>query len=120
MPGRRFAPLGLGEFHGEILPHAREVVDAQFLGVVGDAAVGQARQRPQFGDELVPLADDFVAGRYKLARETLEGGFIQDGAFEQRIAGPQRPRVSLQQRQVGGIRLRQERSTNRRRLRRRP
>ena len=45
---RPFAVARLREFDGEILFHARLVFDAQFLGVVGNAAIRQPRQRGKF------------------------------------------------------------------------
>ena len=72
-----FASARLGEFHGEILFHARLIFEAQFLGVVGDAAIGQPRERRKFGDEFAAQADDFVAELDEFGGETFQRGFIE-------------------------------------------
>ena len=47
-----FARPRLREFHGEIIFHARQIFDAQFLRVIGDAAIRQPRERGKFGNQV--------------------------------------------------------------------
>jgi hypothetical protein len=60
------------EFHGEILFHARLVFDAQFLRVVGNAAIRQPRERRKFrrqfaaGMRMISLPS-FTSSREKLS-----------------------------------------------------
>ncbi|MGP8020399.1 MAG: AMP-binding protein [Limisphaerales bacterium] len=52
---------GLRQLDGKILFHAWLIFDAQFLRVVGNAAIGQPCQRGKFRCQFTPGADDFVA-----------------------------------------------------------
>src|SRR4051812_13666600 len=100
-----FASAGLGEFDRKILLHTRLVFEAQVLGVVGNAAISQARERGEFGSEIVPEADDFIAETDKFVGEAVESGFVGLALFQQSIARAQGLRVTLKQRQIGTLRL---------------
>ena len=69
------------EFHGEIILHARRVFDAQFLGVIGNAAIREACERGKFRHQLAARADEVVAELYKFGGKTGERGFVRGALF---------------------------------------
>ena len=66
------------------------------------------QQRRKFGRQLAAALQELVAEVNQLARKTLQRRFIGCPLFEQRIAGAERMRVALQQRQIGRVRLRKQ------------
>jgi len=100
-----FAGVGLGEFKGEIVFDAGLVFQAEILGIIGDAAAGEADKGRETGDELGPAADELVAGGDEFAGEAVKGGFIGGALLEEGVAGADGVHVALEQGKVAGIGL---------------
>ena len=103
-----FPAAGLREFHGKILFHTGLILNAQFLRIVGNAAIGQPGQRGKFRRQFAPGADDFVAELHQFLRKTVERGFVHGALLEQRVAGANGAHVPLEQGKVTGLRLGQQ------------
>ena len=103
-----FPGAGLGEFDGEIVFDTGQIINAEFLGIIRDATVGEAGERGEFGDELAAGADDFVAELDEFLGEAVEGGFIGQALFEDGVAGADAVHVALEEGQVAGLGLGEE------------
>jgi hypothetical protein len=103
-----FTGAGLGEFDGKIFFDARLVFEAKFLGIVGDPTIGEAGERRQLGNQFMPHANEVIAEFHQLRREAFECEFVHDALLEQSIARAECTGVTLQQRQISGMCLRQQ------------
>ena len=100
-----FTVASLREFHGEITFHTGQIFEPQFLGVVGNAAIREARERGKFRHEFAAGADDFIAELHEFGGKTFECGLVHDALFEQGISRADGVHVALEQRQIKGIGL---------------
>lgn len=103
-----FAVAGPGEFHGEIGLHAGLVFEAEFLGIVGNAAVGEAREGGDAGQEFAAGGDELVAEGDEFLGKTVEQGGVRSALFQQGIARAEGVSVALEEGQVGGLGLGEE------------
>ena len=103
-----FAGAGLGEFDGEIVYDAGQIIKAEVLGIVGNAAVGEAGEGGEFGDEFAAGADEVVAEFDEFRGEAVEGGFVGLALFEDGVAGADAVQVALEEGQVAGLGLSEE------------
>src|SRR5579884_1194440 len=105
---RAFAPAGLRQFNGKIFSHTRLIFEPQFFGIVGYAAISKARQRRKFWEKLAAQLDDLIAELDEFGGETFQRSLVDQPLFQDGVAGTQGARVTLEQRQVSGMRLAQE------------
>src|SRR6185295_1243148 len=81
-PITAFAGAGLGEFDGEITFHTRLIIEAELLGVVGNAAISEPNEWGETRGEFASPAREFFPGDDELAGEAVEGGLVEGALFE--------------------------------------
>lgn len=93
----------LRECNGKVALDTRLVDCAQFFRRAAHVAISQPQHVTEFWSEAFPLFHDCVAGQDDFGCETVEGGFIDDGMFQQSVSGAHGAHVTLEHRQVGWL-----------------
>ncbi len=99
---------GLRQFDLKVLFHTRLIFNSQFLRPGRNPPVGKPRQGRKLRNQFPAIPNDLLPSQNQFPRESFQGNLIHNGTFQQCVAGAQRSSITLKQRQVPRMSLRQQ------------